>query len=622
MTRLFNAMWRHLRKRRPNRLAYPLLYAISTMSDSIQHECGVSLLRLRKPLDYYAERYGTGYYGYEKLSLLLEKQHNRGQDGAGIACVGLDVPPGRPFYQLEKSCTGQLPLAGLLGQIGETIEQTCARTPETPQTAALALPFYGEVYLGHLRYGTYGGQSLAACQPMAYDSAWRNRTVLLAGNFNLTNTHQLFDQLVALGHHPRSHQDSELLLVELVHELGQLQHSPQGYSHDEIASLLAKTARTWDGGFAICGTFGNGDAFAFRDAHGIRPMYYHVDAEVAVVASERVAIQTTFNLTAQEVPEVPPGHVLTILANGDVRLAPCLPEAPVTRCVFERIYFSRGNDADIQRERRALGAALVPRVLQAIHEDYRNTVFSYIPNTALISYHGMLTRLSEQGVGHKVRFAQIAVKDAKFRTFITDAKHRKDLFPHVYDVTYGVVRPGQDNLVIIDDSIVRGNTMRNAILPILDRLQPKKIVVVSSAPPIRYPDCYGIDMASFGDLIAFEALVSLLKKHDKLQLFRLCVELAREDLAKSDDQMQNRAKPLYEAFSDAELEAEIGRLLRPANLHAELQVVFQTNQSLRDCCPNHTGDWYFTGNYPTPGGNRVVNRALVNYVENINTRAY
>ena len=591
----------------------------STMSDSIQHECGVSLLRLRKPLSYYAQRYGTGYYGYEKLSLLLEKQHNRGQDGAGIACLGLAVPPGRPFYQLEKSCSGQLPLAELLGHIGEEIESA---GEVTAQSDALEHPFYGELYLGHLRYGTYGGRNLAACQPLVYDSAWRNRTILLAGNFNLTNTHQLFDQLVKQGHHPHSNQDSELLLMNLVHSLGQTAHSPDGYSHDEIASLIAETAQPWDGGFAICGIFGNGDAFAFRDAHGIRPMYYHVDDEVAVVASERVAIQTTFNLTAQEVPELPPGQILTILVNGDTRLSPCLPEAPVRRCVFERIYFSRGNDADIQRERRALGAALVPRVLQAIHEDYRNTVFSYIPNTALISYHGMLTRLSESGMGHMVRFAQIAVKDAKFRTFITDAKHRKDLFPHVYDVTYGVIRPGQDNLVIIDDSIVRGNTMRNAILPILDRLQPKKIVVVSSAPPIRYPDCYGIDMASFGDLIAFEALVSLLKKHDKLQLFRLCVELAREDLAKPDDQMKNRAKPLYEAFSDAELETEICRLLRPKDLKAELQVVFQSNASLRECCPNHTGDWYFTGDYPTPGGNRVVNRALVNYVENINTRAY
>ncbi|MBR6470558.1 MAG: hypothetical protein IKS83_02055, partial [Victivallales bacterium] len=366
------------------------------MSDSIQHECGVSLLRLRKPLSYYAERYGTGYYGYEKLSLLLEKQHNRGQDGAGIACLGLAVPPGRPFYQLEKSCSGQLPLAELLGHIGEEIENACASAPGKGEgIEALSRPFWGELYLGHLRYGTYGGHTLAACQPLVYDSAWRNRTVLLAGNFNLTNTTRLFERLVSQGHHPRSHQDSELLLMELVHSLGQLAHSPAGYSHAEIASLIAETARPWDGGFAICGAFGNGDAFAFRDAHGIRPMYYHVDDEVAVVASERVAIQTTFNLSAQEVPELPPGQILTILANGDTRLSPCLPEAPVTRCVFERIYFSRGNDADIQRERRALGAALVPRVLQAIREDYRNTVFSYIPNTALISYHGMLTRLSE-----------------------------------------------------------------------------------------------------------------------------------------------------------------------------------------------------------------------------------
>ena len=588
------------------------------MSDPVKHECGVSLIRLRRPLPYYVERYGTGYYGYEKLSLLLEKQHNRGQDGAGVACVGLEVPPGQPFYQLEKSCA-ELPLAELLTRIGEEVSQSGA---PSASSGALSHPFYGELYLGHLRYGTYGGRTLAACQPLASDSSWRNRTLLLAGNFNLTNTGELFDGLVRQGHHPRSRQDSEMLLMELVHYLEKSGHDCSGYTHDELKALFRDAASCWDGGFAICGVFGNGDAFAFRDAHGIRPMFYHIDDEVVVVASERVAIQTTFDLAPTEVPELPPGHLLTVLASGDCQVQRYLPEAPVRRCVFERIYFSRGNDADIQRERRALGAALVPRVLEAIDGDVHNTVFSYIPNTALISYHGMLTRLVELCGATGLRFAQIAVKDAKFRTFIADAHKRKELFPHVYDVTYGIVRPGIDNLVIIDDSIVRGNTMRNAILPILDRLRPKRIVVCSSAPPICYPDCYGIDMASFGDLVAFEALVSLLKAHDKLELFRLAVELAREDLRGPDAVMQNRALPLYQCFGHHELEEEVARHLKPAGLQAELKVVYQTRESLRHCCPDHTGDWYFTGDYPTPGGNRVVNRALVNYVENINTRAY
>ena len=593
------------------------------MSDELKHECGVSLLRLRKPLEWFEEKYGTAYYGYQKLALLLEKQHNRGQDGAGIACVGVEVPPGVPFYQLEKSCTG-LSLADLLATIGQRIEKGKDAKVSFPFSHCLSerFPFLGEIYLGHLRYGTFGSRGIDACQPVVSDSGWRNHTVLLAGNFNLTNTRALFDSLVATGHHPRSRQDTQLLLAEIVHQLEQVRAS-SGNDEIDMIPLLQTAAKDWDGGYAICGIFGNGDAFALRDPAGIRPCWYYVDDEVAVVASERVAIQTVFNLKTADVKELAPGSCLTVTRDGQVEVKPCLkPAAEPRQCVFERIYFSRGNDEDIHRERRALGRELVPQILDAVDHDYAHTVFSYIPNTALLAYHGMLDQLYAVGGGQRVRFAQIAVKDVKFRTFISDAKARKDLFPHVYDVTYGVIEPGVDNLVVLDDSIVRGNTMRNAILPILDRLAPKRIVVASSAPPIKYPDCYGIDMATFGELVAFDALVSLIHKAGHDAALADAERLATEDLKKTDSEMQNRVKPLYDLFTEDELDAEIARLLKPEGLRADLRVVYQRCDKLRVCCPGHTGDWYFTGNYPTPGGNRVVNRALLNFLNRISDRAY
>ena len=390
----------------------------------------------------------------------------------------------------------------------------------------------------------------------------------------------------------------------------------------DIFELLKQAAVHWDGGFTLCGLFGHGDAFALRDAAGIRPGYYYFDDEIAVVASERPAIQTAFNLSSSEVMELPPGHALTISVNGDIALKECLPSVPHKRCVFERIYFSRGNDADIHRERLALGRALVPAVMKAIDDDFDNTVFSYIPNTAQISFHGLLDGLDSLRGSHRVRFSQIAVKDAKFRTFITDASHRRDLFPHVYDVTYGVIHPGADTLVVLDDSIVRGNTMRNAILPILDRLGPKKIVVASAAPPICYPDCYGIDMSSFGELVAFEALVSLLKKHGRQDLLPITAEKALLDLEKPDCCMKNHVRTLYEQFTFEQLCDEIGILLTPPDLRASVKVIFQRIEDVHAACPEHRGDWYFSGDYPTPGGNRVVNRALVNYVNKVNGRSY
>ena len=594
------------------------------MSDEIKHECGVALLRLRKDLNYYRRKYGTVYYGYHKLSLLLEKQHNRGQDGAGIAALGLDVEPGRPYYQLEKS-NRDLPLADLLERIGGEIEEAlqAGEVGGSGRLSSLSLPFCGELYLGHLRYGTFGNRTLSACHPVTRVSSCRNHTMLLAGNFNLTNTEAVFRELVKSGHHPAGRQDSEILLLHLGHHLEKMLEARNGHEPMlDLFELLRRAAQEWDGGFTLCGMFGNGDAFALRDANGIRPGYYYFDDEIAVVASERPAIQTAFNLSSSEVMELPPGHALSISADGGITLRECLERAEHRRCVFERIYFSRGNDADIHRERLALGRALVPPVMRAIEGDLENTVFSYIPNTAQISFHGLLDGLDELRGSRRVRFSQIAVKDAKFRTFITDAAHRRDLFPHVYDVTYGVIRPGADTLVVLDDSIVRGNTMRNAILPILDRLGPKKIVVASAAPPICYPDCYGIDMSSFGELVAFEALVSLLGKRGKGDLVARAAELAAADLEKEDAAMQNRVRALYERVSFEELCAEIGRLLTPPDLSASVEVVFQRLEDVHAACPMHRGDWYFSGDYPTPGGNRVVNRALVNYTAKVNARSY
>lgn len=596
------------------------------MSDDVKHECGVALLRLRRNLNYYSRKYGSTYYGFEKLSLLLEKQHNRGQDGAGIACVGLEVNPGHPFYDIEKSCQ-PLSLATLLETIGDRIADAQKNmrqltADELAKSESLSMPFCGELYLGHLRYGTFGTRSIAACHPFVRHNSWRNHTLIIAGNFNLTNTTSLFNDLVDSGHHPSSKQDSEILLTQLTHCLEKMPTTYDGNQSRDLASLLRIASSDWDGGFVLCGAFGNGDSFALRDAAGIRPAYYYYDDEIAVVASERAAIQTAFNLSTAEVMELPPGHALMVFRNGEVSLERVLPETPPRRCVFERIYFSRGNDADINRERRALGRALVPAIMESVDNDLTNTVFSYIPNTAQISYHGLLEELMDSHLGHRVRFAQIAVKDAKFRTFISDAKMRRDLFPHVYDVTYGVIRPGADNLVVIDDSVVRGNTIKHAILPILDRLSPKKIIVASAAPPICYPDCYGIDMASFDQLIAFQAIVSLLRKTNQMHILEECAHLAALDLAKPDGEMQNRVKPIYATFSSKELCEEIGHLLKPDGLCAEFHIVFQTCEQLRICCPEHTGDWYFTGEYPTPGGNRVVNRALVNYMANNNDRPY
>lgn len=582
------------------------------MSDFIKHECAVTLLRLRRNPDYFLRKYGTPLYGYHKLALMLEKQHNRGQDGAGIAGISLNPVPGRPCYQLEKSAR-TMALADVL----ETIhgrQQNVAPGEE--------MPFGGELLLGHLRYGTYGGRGVESCHPFVRESARLNRTLLLAGNFNLTNTAHLMEILRRSGHHPAGTQDGYLLLQLLGHYWEEeLRIVPSAF---DPAAVLKRTLAEADGAFTLCGITGDGNAFAIRDAAGIRPGFFYFNDEVAVVASERPAIQAAFDCTSSEVSELPPGELLWIDSSGKIQFLPCLEARPKRSCVFERIYFSRGNDADIHRERKALGRELAKTLLKIGGDDWENTFYSYIPNTARICFHGMLEELCAHAAQQRstVRFGEIAVKDAKFRTFIADAHARKEFFMHVYDVTYGLLRPGSDTLVVVDDSIVRGNTMRNAILPILDRLSPRRIIIASSAPPIRYPDCYGIDMASLKELVAFEAVIDLIEEAGKHDLLLECYENARSQLTDPKAELSNCVAPIYETFSEDQLSEAIARRLRPEGLRAELKIVYQSCEGLHRCCPEHRGDWYFTGNYPTPGGIRAVNQALVNFVEAVDKRAY
>ena len=556
------------------------------MSDAIKHECGVALLRLRKGASFYRDKYGTSDFGGMKLSLLLEKQHNRGQDGAGAAMLRLQPEPGTPPYRVLKSIAAQ-PLTDLLGQI--------AKRPLTSDET---------VFLGHLRYATFGRQDLNFCHPFVHVASTLERTLLLAGNFNLTNTHELFEEYRGLGFFPSCKADGYLMTELVAHNL----------KHGKPIEVALKEALTGaDGAFTLIGSTASGTAFAIRDPHGIRPGFSYITDEVVVVASERPAIQAAFDCAYDEVKELPPGQVLVIESDGTAEFRDCLTPGEKRSCVFERIYFSRANDAEIHAERKALGAALVPQIMAAADADIDDTFFSYIPNSAQVSFHGLVERMYEEGLrqGKHVRFGQVAVKDAKFRTFIADAAARKEFYKHIYDVTYGLVREGKDTLVVLDDSIVRGNTMKNAILPMLDRLGPKKIVVVSSAPPIRYPDCYGIDMSTLGELVAFRALVNLLGDGAE--------KILREAMM-SDD--RNPLERLYGRFTEEEHAAEITRLLVPKGLKAKVEVVYQTVENLHAACPKTSGDWYFTGNYPTPGGFLVLRRALLNYLERKTDRSY
>lgn len=633
------------------------------MSDGIKHECGIALIRLLKPLSFYEEKYGTALYGINKLYLLMEKQHNRGQDGAGVANIKFDVKPGTRYISRYRA-TGSGAISEIFAKINARFVDIQKNRPEKLKDANWLkknVAFTGELLLGHLRYGTYGKNSMESCHPFLRQNNWKTRNLVVAGNFNLTNVDELFQQLVELGQHPKEKADTVTVMEKIGHFLDEenerlfQKFHKQGHSNEEISNLIAEhldlqkilkdASKKWDGGYTMAGLVGHGDAFVLRDPSGIRPAFYYYDDEVAIVTSERPAIQTVFNVPIEEIKEISPGHALIIRKNGKVEEKQVKTPLEKRSCSFERIYFSRGNDRDIYEERKNLGRFLCPAILKAVDYDLRNTVFSFIPNTAEVAFGGMIQGMHHylDGIkkheilkmGNKVadpqlseilslrpRVEKIAIKDAKLRTFITQDNQRDDLVSHVYDTTYGVIRRGVDNLVVIDDSIVRGTTLKQSILRILDRLGPKKIVVVSSAPQIRYPDCYGIDMAKLGDFIAFRAAVELLRENFMDNLLDEVYEKAKaqEDLPK--EKIKNVVKQLYKPFTAEQVSAKISQLLRPSAIGAEVEIIFQSIEGLHNACPGHKGDWYFTGDYPTPGGNRVVNKSFINYMEGKNVRAY
>ena len=633
------------------------------MSDAIKHECGIALIRLRKPLSFYQDKYGSALYGLKRLYLLMEKQHNRGQDGAGIASIKIDPKPGLNYIDRERS-TDKQAIQKIFGKVDKGYSDAIGLDPAAASDAERLkqiMPFAGEVLMGHLRYATFGNQGLENCHPRRRLNNWMTRNLVVAGNFNMTNVDELFDLLVSIGQHPKERSDTMTVLEKIGHFLDveneriAAVHRQLGYTERQITQkiaeqidvrqILVNSALDFDGGYALAGMMGHGDAFVLRDPRGIRPAFWYADEEVVVVASERPAIQTAFNARTEEVRELTPGHALIIKKDGTY--AEQLVREPLEKraCSFERIYFSRGSDRDVYQERIALGRSVCPAILDAIDHDLENTVFSFIPNTAEVACYGMLKemedrlnaikeqRILELGASldaHKLRailalrprLEKVAIKDAKLRTFITSDDARDDMVAHVYDITYGTVRPGQDNLVVIDDSIVRGTTLKQSILKMLDRLKPKRIVVVSSAPQIRYPDCYGIDMAKMGDLVAFRAAIALLKETKQENIIDDVYDRALAQVGLPFAEQRNVVKAIYSPFTATQINDKIAELLTPEGIGAEVRVVYQSIEGLRAACPNHTGDWYFTGDYPTPGGNRVVNRAYINYREGRNVRAY
>ena len=633
------------------------------MSDAIQHECGIALIRLKKPLQFYVDKYGSAFYALKKLHLLMEKQHNRGQDGAGVANIKFDMEPGERYISRQRSIDSK-PIQDIFDTINARFKQIEEENPALLKDVDYLKKnagFTGELFLGHLRYGTFGRNSIESCHPFLRQNNWMSRNLVVAGNFNLTNVDELFDALVEIGQHPKEKSDTVTVLEKIGHfldvENDQLLQDlkEDGLSNLEkyklvserinIEKILKKASENWDGGYAMAGLFGHGDAFVLRDPSGIRPAYWYEDEEVCVVASERPVIQTAFNLKAESIKELTPGHALIIKKNGNV--TETLINEPLERkaCSFERVYFSRGNDLGIYEERKQLGHNVVAQVLKAIDYDLDNSVFSFIPNTAEVSFYGLIKGLEnhlndkkyesilalganpspeklKEIVYQRARIEKIIIKDAKLRTFITQDDSRDDLVAHVYDITYGSVVEGKDNLVVIDDSIVRGTTLKQSILRILDRLGPKRIVVVSSAPQIRYPDCYGIDMAKMGDFIAFEAAIQLLKENGKEQLIQDVYQKCKDQVKLPKDQIVNYVKEIYSPFTAVQISAKISELLTPVNIKAKVEIIYQTIENLHDACPDNLGDWYFTGDYPTPGGNKVVNKAFMNWVEGKNERAY
>jgi amidophosphoribosyltransferase len=633
------------------------------MSDQIKHECGIVLIRLLKPMQYYIDKYGTPLYGINKLFLLMQKQHNRGQDGAGVVNIKFDVKPGTRYISRYRSISSGA-IQEIFSKISSKYLEIQKKNPEKVKNAQWLkenVAFSGELMLGHLRYGTYGKNNIENCHPFLRQNNWMTRNLAVAGNFNLTNVDELFDELVELGQHPKEKADTVTVMEKIGHFLDVenerlfKEFKRLGYTNEEISPLIAKdldvgrilnaSAKRWDGGYAMAGLMGHGDAFVLRDPSGIRPAYWYSDEEVVVVASERPVIQTAFNVPFESVKEINPGAALIIKKDGNYKEEQILEPLEKKSCSFERIYFSRGSDADIYQERKKLGYYLCPAILKAVDYDLKNTVFSFIPNTAEVAFGGVIEgmhhhlnkvkRLEILKMGSKIsdpelteilsqrpRVEKIAIKDVKLRTFITDDNNRDDMVAHVYDTTYGVIRKDVDSLVIIDDSIVRGTTLKQSILRILDRLNPKKIVVVSSAPQIRYPDCYGIDMAKLGDFIAFEAAIALLKDTFKENIIDEVYERAKAQESLPKEQIVNVVKEIYKPFTPEEISAKIAELLTPRGLNAELEIIYQTIEGLHNACPNNTGDWYFSGDYPTPGGNKVVNRAFINFIEGKNVMSY
>ncbi|MGE8340460.1 MAG: amidophosphoribosyltransferase [Flavobacterium sp.] len=632
------------------------------MSDALKHECGIALVRLLKPLEYYKEKYGTAFYGIQKMYLMMEKQHNRGQDGAGFASIKFDVEPGQRYISRVRSNHSQ-PIQDVFKQINERVSEELKAHPELGddmKELKANIPYVGELFLGHVRYGTFGKNSIESVHPFLRQSNWMHRNLILAGNFNMTNVKELFENLVELGQHPKEMADTVTVMEKIGHfldkEVMQLYQDckAEGYSKREaspviaerldIAKILGRSAKNLDGGYAMAGLLGHGDAFVFRDPAGIRPAYFYQDDEVVVVASERPVIQTVFNVPFESVQEIDPGHALIIKKNGNVSMNQILEPTIKKACSFERIYFSRGSDAEIYQERKDLGKLILPAVLKAIDSDTDNTVFSYIPNTAETSFYGLVeaaqdflnqrknnyilenrntltTETLQELLAVKIRTEKVAIKDAKLRTFITEDSSRDDLVAHVYDVTYGVIKP-EDNLVIIDDSIVRGTTLKMSIIKMMDRLKPKRILIVSSAPQIRYPDCYGIDMAKLEGLVAFRAALALLKERN---LYHIVDEVYAKCKAQEnflDKDVVNYVTAIYDQFTDEEISDKIAEMLSSPEINAEVKIIFQTVDDLHKACPKNLGDWYFTGDYPTPGGNRVVNRAFMNFYEGKDARAY
>ena len=632
------------------------------MSDALKHECGIAMVRLLKPLAFYKKKYGTAFYGVNKMYLMMEKQHNRGQDGAGFASIKLDPTAGERYISRVRSNKSQ-PIQDIFAQINNRINAEFEKNPGIKDDVAAQkkeIPYIGELMLGHVRYGTFGGNSVETVHPFLRQNNWMHRNLIIAGNFNMTNTTELFQNLIDLGMHPKEKADTITILENIGHFLDQgvaklykkakkkglskMEASAHIIENLNIEKILKKSAKNWDGGYAMAGLLGHGDAFVLRDPAGIRPAYYYKDDEVVVVASERPVIQTVFNVAFDDVKEIDPGNALILKKDGGMSISEIL--TPLTRksCSFERIYFSRGSDAEIYQERKELGRLIMPKVLSAIDHDTENSVFSFIPNTAETSFYGMLDaaqnelnkqknaailkeaknltpeRLSEIQA-HKIRTEKIAIKDVKLRTFITDDSSRDDLVAHVYDVTYGVVK-ATDNLVIIDDSIVRGTTLKKSILRMLDRLKPKQIVVVSSAPQIRYPDCYGIDMARLEKLVAFNAAIELHKDNGTDAIIEEIYHKCKKQLELADAEVINHVKDLYAPFTDEQISDKIAQIITEEGISTKVKLIFQSVDDLHKACPKNLGDWYFTGDYPTSGGNRVVNRAYVNFFEGNPERAY